>query len=468
MLGSAPVPAETRREQAPPLRFSDVAREINSDKATSNFGHVERLARPQSVDESALVVAPKSRPRLPALPTVSPSIWCGFGGSSGRISGYSFSRARFANGWCLRFPTCCSSSATPWFWEFTFSAIRARQFPFNGWVLATIALALASVAASILFTPTSLFVSVYGMRADFWHLPLIWVMGQTLRRSDVIAMGRAILIVLLGMALLMAAQFQAPPTSFINAGKDEQFGQITASLGRIRPPGTWSFVLGPIYFWALATAFLLSTQLPTRLNGRLSRIPYHPLLLVAATAALFLGATVSGSRALLAGCAVVVAAGFLVALLRQPLILVRWVGLGALLGCAIFLAQDIPVVRQGFRHHFLAHRRSERRRKPDRRVSGALLSHANRNAAVSVERAVVRLRIGRGHQRGRRRRDGSQGFCSPKPNGAASFWKAAPFLAVVSCFCASLWRCGCYNAPSCAHSRATVCRFCCGPRAFRY
>ena len=227
-------------------------------------------------------------------------------------------------------------------------AIRARQFPFNGWTFATLALAILSVAASVLFTTTSLFVSVYGLRADFWHLPLIWVMGQTLRRSDVLAMGKAILIVLLGMALLMAAQFQAPPTSFINAGRDAQFEQISTSLGRIRPPGTWSFVLGPIYFWGLATAFLVSSQLPTRIGGQLKRTPYSPILLIAATAALFLGATVSGSRALLAGCAVVMAAGFLIALLRQPLILVRWVGLGALLTLALFAAQEIPVVKQGF------------------------------------------------------------------------------------------------------------------------
>ena len=73
---------------------------------------------------------------------------------------------------------------------------------------------------------------------------------------DVKKLGRSVLIGLLPMALLLAIQFNAAPDSFINrtAGLGET-QQITAGAGKIRPPGTFSFVSGVIFYAAMSAAF---------------------------------------------------------------------------------------------------------------------------------------------------------------------------------------------------------------------
>src|SRR5437763_397411 len=82
-------------------------------------------------------------------------------------------------------------------------------------------------------------------------------------------------LLLIPMGLLMALQFQASPDSFINrtAGLGEA-EQLTAGGGKIRPPGPFSFVSGPVYYMSLATAFLI--------YGALRRGIYKNWLLIAA------------------------------------------------------------------------------------------------------------------------------------------------------------------------------------------
>src|SRR3977135_4169863 len=67
-------------------------------------------------------------------------------------------------------------------------AFRARVFPRNGWVVSLWVIGLLSLLASILLARFSLVsgyvpviqiseVTLYGMRANFFHLPIIFVMA---------------------------------------------------------------------------------------------------------------------------------------------------------------------------------------------------------------------------------------------------------------------------------------------------
>src|SRR4030095_5819480 len=103
-----------------------------------------------------------------------------------------------------------------------------------------------------------LLVTAYGFRSNFLHLPLIFVFPSVFDADDVRKIGWWILLGMIPMSLLMALQFHSAPDSFINRtvglGEGEQ---ITAGGGKIRPPGTFSFISGPIHYVAAAAAFVL-------------------------------------------------------------------------------------------------------------------------------------------------------------------------------------------------------------------
>src|SRR5205085_8261333 len=120
-----------------------------------------------------------------------------------------------------------------------------------------------------------LLVTAYGFRSNFLHLPLIFVFATVFDADEVKKIGWWTLLGMIPMSLLMAWQFHSTPDSFINRtvglGEAEQ---ITAGGGKIRPPGTFSFISGPIHYVASAAAFVL--------YGALSRATYHTWLLFGA------------------------------------------------------------------------------------------------------------------------------------------------------------------------------------------
>src|SRR3954464_7197863 len=143
-------------------------------------------------------------------------------------------------------------------------AIKARMFPRNLYTLILGIIAVLSWMVSLLVLEPYLtlkplvLVTAFGFRSNFLHLPLIFVIGRVLDADDVKMLGRWVLIGLLPMAVLLAVQFNSAPDAFINrtAGLGENL-QITAGGGKIRPPGTFSFVSGVIFYAALSAAYLL-------------------------------------------------------------------------------------------------------------------------------------------------------------------------------------------------------------------
>ncbi len=226
---------------------------------------------------------------------------------------------------------------------------RARLWPWNRFVISLLIIGALSWIVSIFvldpYLPMSriLLITGYGFRSNFLHLPLIFIFPKVFDVGDVRKVGRWILLGMIPMGLIMALQFQASPDSFINRtvglGEGEQ---ITAGGGRIRPPATFSFISGPIYYLAFSTAFLL--------YGVLSRTVYRNWLLTISSFAMVLAIFVSGSRSLIVSVLLVVISLVLVLILQpsaisrfgRNFIVIAFVSLAVLL-----VVTRLPIVHEG-------------------------------------------------------------------------------------------------------------------------
>ena len=218
-------------------------------------------------------------------------------------------------------------------------ALTAGLFPLNGFVLATGAFALASVAASFLAGQDNFLVLLYGLRINYLHLPLIWVMGAVLDRRDVQRMGSFILLMAIPMALIMVEQFRSPMNAPINRGVGgSEGGQIFGADGRIRPPGLFAFITGPQLFFPLAAAFFLHQASVQR------RLPW--LLLIGAGVAMAIALPVSISRTVMlaTGLVGVVFVGSLAFSSQRGGAVLRTVVIGVTLLLAL---SYLPVFREG-------------------------------------------------------------------------------------------------------------------------
>jgi hypothetical protein len=224
-------------------------------------------------------------------------------------------------------------------------AMRARIFPNNIWMLLLgifgIPSALLTLITLYSYFPFKAIVlaDLYGFRSNFFHLPLIFVIASALNLEDVKNVGRWTLLLMIPMAVLMALQFQASPDSFINKTVGMGEGQqLATSGGKIRPPGTFSFISGPVFYLSVTMAFLI--------YGALNKGVYKRWLLLASTAGLLIGVTVSGSRACVLAVVLVVMSIFVIFLVRPTA--VNRVG-GTLLAVVIvvLIASRLPFLKEG-------------------------------------------------------------------------------------------------------------------------
>jgi len=219
-------------------------------------------------------------------------------------------------------------------------AFFSGRFPFNGFVIFTGLLAFASVVASFAAGQSNLLVIAYGLRIDYFHLPLIWIMADVLDRRDVERMCSFLLVVAVPMTLLMILQFKSPMGAWINRGVgSDEGGQIFGAAGRIRPPGFFSFITGPqLYYPLVAAIFLHQVSQYRRL--------WWPVL-VACGLAILVALPISISRTVMLGTGIVLLAFVatlpLTGLASFGAILRAALGLGVLVVAASFL----PIFHQG-------------------------------------------------------------------------------------------------------------------------
>jgi len=123
------------------------------------------------------------------------------------------------------------------------------------------AVAFAFLAASfiqyVFFDEINPIVALYGLRTNFLHLPLIIVISMVFTRGDLEKIGFWLLLMAGPMAALMVLQFQAAPDDFLNRTASGEGSQIASAMGKIRPPGTFSFITGAVQFFTLVSAFAI-------------------------------------------------------------------------------------------------------------------------------------------------------------------------------------------------------------------
>lgn len=221
-------------------------------------------------------------------------------------------------------------------------ALRDGRFPMGRLMVACfflfacfVLLAVVQINAGIGGGP---FVVIYGLRTYFLHLPLIFIIPYAFTRSDVLKLGKWILLLSVPMAALMALQYLSPPGSFINAATIADGQQISFAVGKIRPAGTFSFATGAAHFFVLATSFLIYALVE---GGRI----YPRWLLVAALLGIVIVQPVSGSRLLVLGCALELVAAILFAVL-DPSRGQRILGLAALLAAAAAILSQSTFFRE--------------------------------------------------------------------------------------------------------------------------
>ena len=200
-----------------------------------------------------------------------------------------------------------------------FAVLQGRLVLGHSLILATMALGTLQFAASLTLSDSAsllagrgvagLDVTLFGLRANFLHLPLILLVPQYFDRLDVERIGRWTLVLALPMAALVLWQFQSPRDAWINVAAGGEGTQMETSLGRIRPPGTFSFTNGLVSYLTLCVAFLCHQLLKLNVFSR------RLTLAAGFSAALMLG--LSGSRSAI-GATVTVWLVMLYVCVRRP------------------------------------------------------------------------------------------------------------------------------------------------------
>ena len=225
-------------------------------------------------------------------------------------------------------------------------SLRARVFPRNGWIVSLGIIAVISTLVSVLIMivqwglppKTVAFITGYGFRSNFLHLPLLFVIGRVFRPEDLKKLGWYALLLTVPMAMLMVAQFRASPDAWLNRTAGGEGEMMTSALGKVRTAGTFSFVIGVVAYFALSTGYLIWAAL--------RRDVYKPWVLFASGAGLVIGTAVSGSRSVVGACAVVAASVAVIIFLR-PSAVNRFGQTLLLTLVAAFIVSQTPIFKEG-------------------------------------------------------------------------------------------------------------------------
>jgi hypothetical protein len=192
-----------------------------------------------------------------------------------------------------------------------FLAASKNLFPANGFITAGAILAAVTFLNALVLGHGNFLVALYGVRCDFLHIPLIFVMGKVLRQKDLIALAKLAVWVSIPYTILLVAQFYQPQDAWVNRGVGGSLegAGFDGANGRFRPPGTFSFITGPSQLYPLFTAcwfaLLLARKLPVwtmcasggailvAIPVSVSRLFFLSVAIVAATG---VGALLAGGR----------------------------------------------------------------------------------------------------------------------------------------------------------------------------
>ena len=219
-----------------------------------------------------------------------------------------------------------------------FIALKKGIFPKNGFIISIALLAVASLLQSGIVASANLAVILFGIRCNFLYLPLIFLIPKVFDLEDVKKIGKWVLLVAIPMAPLVATQFMSSPDNFINRTAGAGGMQLMAGHGKIRPAGTFSFVTGPVFFFAMTAAFLT--------YGLVKKKIYQRWLIIAASISLAIGIITSGSRSAVMTIALV-AAMLVVIFFVKPRFFGRYAKLVVIGVVAVFIISSFMFFKEG-------------------------------------------------------------------------------------------------------------------------
>jgi hypothetical protein len=183
-----------------------------------------------------------------------------------------------------------------------FFAYQHRLSFSNGFFTPNLGLAILAALTALLFGSGNLVITLFGLRADFLQIPLIFLIPQIINREDVIVMGRFLLLLSLPLAALVVLQFRSSPDSWLNRGA------LESQYGTVRPSSVFSFTTSVGSYFSIVAAFLL--------YGAIQRHVYKIWLLLPSAFATLLAAACSGSRNCLVSIGLVAAVAILCVIIR--------------------------------------------------------------------------------------------------------------------------------------------------------
>lgn len=180
-------------------------------------------------------------------------------------------------------------------------ALMRGVFPWRPAVLAIFGLGMMSLVFGMV-SDVPLEVVLYGLRINYLHVPLVFLMPLVLDRGDVYRFGKVMLWLSPAVAWIMMQQYFSSRYAFWNVGVGGEAGtQLDGAMGKVRPSGPFSFMTGPVAWFTLVTAFIFYGWTHA---GRLGRVA-----LWAAATATVVAVAVSISRGLLMAVGVVLLFG---------------------------------------------------------------------------------------------------------------------------------------------------------------
>jgi len=214
-------------------------------------------------------------------------------------------------------------------------AALKHRLPTNRYVVCLVALTFLWTIATMLLGHANLTVALYGVRANFLHIPFAFIMGNVFYRSDLIHIGRWWLVATLLMTVIIVLQYLQPQDAYINRSVGgSEGGGFSGARGRYRPPGTFSFIVGVVWFYTLSTAFLVS--------GVMQHKRYPKWLLASSAMAILIAVPVSISRSLILAVGLTLVIGVFTSTFQKNT-LFRFLRLAAFACVALLIANQFEV-----------------------------------------------------------------------------------------------------------------------------
>lgn len=139
-----------------------------------------------------------------------------------------------------------------------YTAWKNKQVWINSYIILMFLLTVVSFYSTIFVGHGNILTALYGLRITVLHFPLIFIIGQSLKRKDIILIVQIITILCIPMLGLIILQFYSPQSAFVNIGIGGVISEgFSGVSGYFRPPGTFSFTNGLVLFFTISLSFVL-------------------------------------------------------------------------------------------------------------------------------------------------------------------------------------------------------------------